>query len=78
MNCIVSHSRVDEGVAVWSYRINRLLVADDSVLLASSQQSLQNALDRFSAAYDRAGMKSTLKIPRYYVSLQTQGSVCCK
>jgi len=22
--------------------------------------------------------KSTLKMPRYYVSLQTQGSVCCK
>jgi len=38
MNWIDSHSRVDEGVTVGSCRINRLLLADDLVLLASSQQ----------------------------------------
>jgi len=57
MNWIDSHSRVDEGVTVGSYRINRLLFADGLVLLASSQQSRQHALDRFSGACDRAGMK---------------------
>jgi len=51
MNWIGSHSRIDEGVTAESCRINRL------VLLASSQQSLQPTLDRFSAAWDRAGMK---------------------
>ena len=61
MNWIDSHSRVDEGVTVGSYRINRLLVADDLVLLASFEQSLQHALDRFSAACDRAGMKINTK-----------------
>jgi len=47
MNWIDSHSQVNEGVTVGSYRINRLLFADDLILLASSQQSLQHALDRF-------------------------------
>ena len=37
MNWINSHSRVDEGVTVGSCRINRVLFADDLVLLASSQ-----------------------------------------
>jgi len=46
MNWIDSY-RVDEGVTAGSCRINRLLFADDLVLLASSQQSLQHALDRF-------------------------------
>jgi len=32
-----SHSRVEEGVIFVSCRINRLLFADDLVLLASSQ-----------------------------------------
>jgi len=41
MNWIESHSRVNEGVTVGSCRINRLLFADDLVLLASS--------DHFSA-----------------------------
>ena len=38
MNWIDSHSRVDEGVTVGSCRINRLLFADELVLLASFQQ----------------------------------------
>jgi len=61
MDWIDSHSRVDEGVTVGSYRINRLYFADDLVLLASFQQCLQHALDRFSAACDRTGMKINTK-----------------
>ena len=38
MNWIDSHSRIDEGVTVGSCMNNRLLFADDLVLLASSQQ----------------------------------------
>ena len=45
----------------WELQDQRLLFADDLVLLASSQQSLQHALDRFSAACDRAGMKINTK-----------------
>jgi len=61
LNWIDSHSRVDEGVTFGSCRINRLLFTDDLVLLASSQQSLQHAFDRFSAACDRTGMKINTK-----------------
>ena len=42
---------------VGSCRINRLLFADDSVLLASSQQDFQHARNLLSAACDQAGMK---------------------
>jgi len=38
MNWTDSHSRVDEDVAGGSCRINRLLLADNLVLLVSSQQ----------------------------------------
>jgi len=62
MNLKHSRSQVDEGATVGSCRINRLLFADDLVLLASSQHSLQHVLDRFSAACDRAGMKISTKI----------------
>jgi len=61
MSWIDSHSRVNEGAAGESCRTNRLLYADELVLLASSQQSLQHALDRFSAAFDRAGMEINTK-----------------
>ena len=54
-------SQADEGVTVGSCRINRLLSAGDFVLPASSQQGLQHALDRFSAACDRSGMKISTK-----------------
>jgi len=59
-----TESHFDEGVAVGSCRINRLLFADDLVLLASSEQRLQHALDRFAAAYDRAGIKVSTKNTR--------------
>jgi len=51
MNWIDSHRRVDKGVVVGSCRINCLLFADDLVLFASSEQGLQHALNRFSAAF---------------------------
>jgi len=35
--------------------------ADDSVLLASSEQGIQHELGRFSAACDQAGMKISMK-----------------
>jgi len=56
INWIDSQSRVDEGVSVGSCRINRLLFADNLVLLASSEHGLDYALDRFSATCDQAGM----------------------
>jgi len=61
MNWIDSHNRVEEDVTVGSCRINCLPFVDDLVLLASCQQVYQHALDRFSAACDRAGMKISTK-----------------
>jgi len=57
MNWIDSHSRVDNGVTVGSYRINRLLCADYLVLLASSEQGLQHALGCVSDVGNQAGLK---------------------
>jgi len=59
MNWIDSHSPVDEG-AEWTFgkcRICPLLFASDLVLLATSQQCLQNAIDQFSAVCIQAGTK---------------------
>ena len=67
-----SHSRVDEGVTVG--RINHLLFTDDLALLTSSQQRLQHALHRFSAACDRAGVKISTK-KRSIMSLQKTKAV---
>ena len=61
VNGIDSHSRVDENVTVESFRINRLLFADDLVLLASSEQGPQHVADRFSVMSDQAGMKISTK-----------------
>jgi len=46
MNWTNSHSRVNRGVTVGSCTINRLLFAGGLVLLASSEQGLQHALNR--------------------------------
>ena len=61
MNWMDKHSGVEEGVTVVSCWIKGLLFADDLVLLASSQQSLQHPLDRFSAACNCAGIKISTK-----------------
>ena len=57
INWIGSHSLVDEGVTVGSCRIDCLHIANDLVLLASCEQGLQHAFDRFLAACDQAGVK---------------------
>ena len=56
-----SHSQVKKGVTVEICRIKPVLSADVLVLLASAQQGLQHALNRFSAVCDRAGMKISTK-----------------
>jgi len=59
-----SHRRLDEGAPVRNCGMNLcVLRATWYWMRASSQQGLQNAFDRFSAACDKAGMKiSTKKI----------------
>jgi len=73
---IDSYSPVDEGVT-------KLRVAGSTVgflrkilyCFSSSQQGLQHALDRFSAACNQAKMKITIEKTRFYVSPATQASV---
>jgi len=60
---------VEEGVTDGSCRINRLLFADNLVLLASSQHGLQHALDRFPLRVTEPEQKLARKRSRYYVSL---------
>jgi len=57
MDWIDSHSRDNAGVIVVCWNINRFPVSDYLVLLTVSKQGLQHALDRFAAAWNRAGMK---------------------
>jgi len=54
---ILRHSRVDEDVTVGNCRNYPLLVANDLMLLATSQQGRQNALDWSSAACIQVGTK---------------------
>lgn len=61
MTSMQSHSRIDEDVTVGRCRINRLIIADYLVLLASSELGLQHELDRFSAVYDQVGMQISSK-----------------
>jgi len=60
MNWIESHIRVDKGVTVGNYRMNRLLCAGKLVLHALAT-GLQQAFDRFSAACDQEGTKISYK-----------------
>ena len=53
---------------IGSFKISRLLFADDLVLLADSESGFQRALDGFAAACDCAGMKiSTAKTEELYL-----------
>ena len=61
----------------WSCRINRLLFADDLVLLASSEQGFQHAFDRLAAVWYQMGITISTKIPRYCVSPENQASARC-
>jgi len=66
------------GGHCWKLHDTCLLLADNLVLLGSSEQVLQYALDRFAAACGYAGIKSGTERSRYYVSPDAQASVCCK
>ena len=56
-------SRTDKCVTIGKCKINRLLFADDLVLLASSESGLQHALSGFAAVCDIDRMKiSTSKL----------------
>jgi len=44
---VTARSKICKGVAVGSCRINRLVFANDLVLLTSAEPSLQHALNRF-------------------------------
>ena len=57
MDRIVKKSESCGGVKIGECTVQRLLFADDLVLLDSTQNSLQQALDRFSDACSVAGMK---------------------
>ena len=69
MNWIDRRSQASECVKIGSFKTNRLLFADDLVLLADSESGLQRALDGFAAACDYAGMKiSTAKTEVLHLS----------
>ena len=57
MDRIVKKSESCGGVMIGECTVQRLLFADDLVLLDSTQNGLQQALDRFSDACSVAGMK---------------------
>jgi len=56
---------------------NNLLFADDLVLRASYEQGRQHALNRFLLVTTRKERKSALKIPRYHLPQETEGSAWC-
>ena len=60
MDRIVKKSESCGGVKIGECTVQRLLFADDLVLLDSTQNGLQQALDRFSDACSVAGMKISL------------------
>jgi len=59
LNWIDTHRRVDECISVASCRINCLLLSNNLVLFASSEQS--SSCTRFSVTCDQTGWKSALK-----------------
>ena len=61
MNWVENDIWVNDVGIVRRYMINRLLFDDNLVLLASSEQGLQHALQRFSAAWDEAEMTISIK-----------------
>ena len=60
MDRIVKKSESCGGVKIGVCTVQRLLFADDLVLLDSTQNGLQQALDRFSDACSVAGMKISI------------------
>ena len=71
MDRIVKKSESCGGVKIGECTVQRLLFADDLVLFDSTQNGLQQALDRFSDACSVAGMKiSAIKTEIMYLSRQ--------
>ena len=71
MDRIVKKSESGGGVKIGDCTVQRLLFADDLVLLDSTQNGLRQALDRFSDACSVAGMKiSTTKTETMCLSRQ--------
>ena len=69
MNWIDRRSQTSECVKIGSFKISRLLFADNLVLLADSESGIQRALGGFAAAGDYAGMKiSTAKTEVLHLS----------
>ena len=75
MDRIVKKSERCGGAKIGHCTAQRLLFADDLVLLDSTQNGLQQALDRFSDACSVAGMKiSTTKTETTCLSRQPKQS----
>ena len=71
MDRIVKKSESCGGVKIGDCTIQRQLFADDLVLLDSTQNGIQQALDRFSDACSAAGIKiSTTKTEAMRLSRQ--------
>ena len=71
MDRIVSESCGGVKIGECTVQVQRLLFADNLVLLDSTRNGLQQALDRFSDACSVAGMKiSTTKIKTMCLSRQ--------
>ena len=60
MDRIVEKSESCGGVKIGECTVQRPLFADDLVLLESTQNRLQQALNRFSEACSAAGMKISM------------------
>ena len=75
MDRIVKKTESCGGVKIGDCTVQRLLFADDLVLLDSTQNGLRQALDKFSDACSVAGMKiSTTKTET--ISLSRQPKQC--
>ena len=60
MNWIDKCSEADECATIGNCKINRLLFADDLVLLSSTESGHQRALNSFANACNTAGMKISM------------------
>jgi len=78
MNWIDKRSQTNECAMIRNCKINRLLFANDLVLLSSTESGLQRVLNDFAAACDNAEMKSALPKLKYFIFRETLISVHCK
>jgi len=78
MNWIDKRFQTNECATIGNYKSNRLLFADDLVLLSFTEPGLQHALNDLASACDNAEMKiSTTKL-NYFIFRETLISVHCK